>query len=216
MTKKMMLLALGVAAVFAIPSAASSQEIHINPSSNFSISGTGRFLAGQNEPTLSCTNTAGSGSYNAGSTTTGSITLDFTGCTFEFFGLKGNCNTAGAPSGTIASSGTFHLITISSGKPGMLVTTTTTTFICAGFTSLELTGDVIGTITSPACGVSSKTVTVSYVSTGTVPPVQEHRLYTGVEHFLRTRTDGSATEVAAGLSGTITLESAFAGTIECT
>jgi hypothetical protein len=217
MSKKIMLLALAVAAMFAIPSAASAQEIHFNPSSNFTITGSGGTLTAQNEPAIKCTKTEGSGTPTAGSTTTGTISLIFTGCTAEFFGIKGNCNTTGSASGTIKSSGTYHLITITKEKPGTLTTTTPTTIICAGFSSVEVTGDVIGTITSPACNsAATKKITVNYVSTGTNPPVQEHSKYTEKEYVLKAKTDPSGEERPAGLTGEATLESEKAGVLECT
>jgi hypothetical protein len=213
MSKKMMLLALAVAAMFAIPSAASAQEIHINGMSSFTISGPGKSLLAETEPKLTCTSTGGSGSFNAGSTTTGSFTLDFTGCTAEFFGIKGTCSTSGGASGTIANTGTFHLITFSS-KPAILMTTNPFIMICAGFLKTEVTGSFIGTITSPACAASSKEFGLSFKSSSS-PVTQEDELYTGVNYDLRAKTEG-ASEATAGLVGTSTLKSTTAGLLECT
>jgi hypothetical protein len=221
MSKKMMLFTLAVAAMLAIPSGASAQEIHISGVSTFSISGPGGTLVANNEPKISCTSTGGSGSFNAGSTTTGSFTLDFTGCSAEFFGIKANCNTSGAAAGTVASGGTFHLITFvnsaKENKPAILATMNTITMICAGFSSITFTGSVIGTFTSPPCGSSSKEATVSFKANGSSPPTQEHELYTGVNYDLQAKTDTeNATEVTAGLVGTATLKTATIGTLECT
>jgi hypothetical protein len=216
MSKKIMLLALAVvsAAVFALPAAASAQEAHISGVTTFTGSGPAGTLTTSGEPTVSCTtNTVSKGSFNAGSTTTGEITLDFTGCTAEFFGIKGSCNTSGAAAGTISSGGTFHIITISSGKPGILVTPVPTTIICLGFSNITTGGNVIGTITSPACGASSKTITTSFKSTGAT---QEHASYTGAAQTLTAKT-GSGVANPAGLNaGTVTLTSSTAGTLECT
>jgi hypothetical protein len=211
MSKKTILLALAVAAMFAIPSAASAQEIHISGVTNFTVSGPGGSLVAEGEPKITCTNTGGSGLFEGGSTT-GSIILDFTGCTAEFFGIKGNCST-GATVGTIANTGTFHLITFSS-KPAVLVTTNLVTITCAGFSKIEVTGNVIGTITSPACAASSKEFGLSFKSSSS-PVTQEDELYTGVNYDLKAKTAGGS-EVTAGLSGTATLNSTTAGTLECT
>jgi hypothetical protein len=217
MSKKMMLLALAVAAMFALPAAASAQEIHFSGVTSFTGTGPAGTLSAANEPTISCTSNTSSGKFNSGSSTTGEVTLDFLGCTAEFFGIKGNCSTAGAATGTIASSGTFHLITVNS-KPGILVTPVTTTLICIGFSRIEVTGNgLIGTITSPACGGSSKSMTVSFKSTGST---QEHLSYTSAIYDLEAHTEDSSgntvSKSTAGLTGTNTLTSATTGTLECT
>jgi hypothetical protein len=211
MTKKSTLLALAVAALFALPAGASAQEVHISGISSFTgSSGVGTFTA-SSEPTITCTAGTATGKFDTGSTTTGTITGDATGCTAEFFGIKGNCNTSGAASGTIASSGAFHLITVNN-KPGILGTPVATTVICAGFSSITVSGNLIGTITSPACGASSKILTTSAKSTGST---QEDMEYTGVKYDLTAQT-GSGSKVTAGVTGTATLSSATTGTLECT
>jgi hypothetical protein len=167
MSKKMMLLALTVGALFALPSVASAQEIHISGVTTFTGSGGHGTLTTISEPTITCErNTVTKGAFDTGSTTTGTITLDFTGCEAEFLGLTPKCHTAGAATGTIASGGTVHVITIASGKPAILVTPVATTIICPGFPNITTGGNVIGTITSPKCGESSNTITTSFVSTG--------------------------------------------------
>jgi hypothetical protein len=220
MSKKIMLLALAVAAMFALPAAASAQEVHFKGVTTFGGGGGPGFLQAVNEPKISCTATkVEEGKFDSGSSTTGFVKLDFTGCTAEFLGIKGNCNTSGAASGTISASGTFHLITTSTKKPGILVTPITTTIICIGFSRVEVTGNgVIGTITSPACGASSKTMGVSFKQAG---GTQEDLEYTGVKYDLSAHTENSSGVTTgatgtAGLEGTATLESATAGTLECT
>jgi hypothetical protein len=216
MSNKMMLLALAVAAMLAIPSAASAQEIHFTNVTSFSGTGGPSSLQASNEQTIKCTATSASGSFNAGSSTTGSITLDFTGCTAEFFGIKANCNTKGAAAGTIASGGTFHLITFVNSKaekkPAILLTANSTTLICAGFSNTIVTGNVIGTITSPACGGKNKTLAVVFVTNGAT---QEHLEYTGVKYDLSAETE-TTSEVTAGLTASTTLTSGTEGTLECT
>jgi hypothetical protein len=222
MRKKKMLLALAVTALFAIPSAASAEQIHFKGVTSFVGSGGAVFLTAEKElePKISCTAIkVENGKFDTGSSTTGSFQLDFTGCTAVFMGIKGNCNTAGAASGTIRSGGTFHLITTSTKKPGILVTPETTTIICTGFSRVEVTGPgIIGTITSPACGASSTKMTVSFKQAG---GTQEHLEYTGIPYDLVADTENSSGVTSgasgtAGLEGTATLESATAGTLECT
>jgi hypothetical protein len=220
MSKKMMLLALVVAALFALPSAASSQEIHFSGVTSFSGSGPAGSLAAANEPKISFTEIkSASGGFTSGSSTTGEIKLTFAGATAEFLGIKGNCNTSGDAAGVITSSATFHLITTNTGKPGILVTPVTTTIICTGFSRVEVTGPgIIGTITSPACGASSKELKVSFEAEGST---QKHMEYTDVPFDLVADTekaDGTTTGVngTAALSASATLTSATAGTLECT
>jgi hypothetical protein len=218
MSKKMMLLALAVAALFALPSAASAQEIHFTNVTTFTGSGGVGTLTATNEPTITCTATTASGSFNAGSTTTGNVALTFTGCTASFLGVKGKCNTTGDAAETITSSGVFHLITTNTSKPGILVTPVTTTILCAGFSRTEVTGNgIIGTITSPACGASSNTLGVKFESTGST---QNHIEYTGTKYDLSADTENAEGKtintVTAGLTGAATLTSATSGTLECT
>lgn len=211
MSKKIMLLALAVAALFALPSAASAQEAHISGITSFAGSGGASTLQASGEPTITCTKTSVTGSFNAGSTTTATYTMDLTGCTAEFFGIKANCNTSGAASGTIASHGISHVVTVPKGV-AYLWTDDPTTIICAGFSNSKVSGNVIGRITSPACGASSKTFTVVFASSGSTQELLE---YTGVKYDLTAQT-GSGSLVTAGLNSTITLESSTSGTLECT
>jgi hypothetical protein len=216
MSKKFMVLALAVvsAAFFALPAMASAQEIHLEPAEAFTVAGSGGELRGEGEPTITCTNTSGTGKYDAGSTTTGTATLDFTGCHTSVFGFTASCNTSGAASGTITSSGAFHLITISSGVPGVLLTTTPTTIICAGISNIAVTGNVIGTITSPKCGESSKVLTLSFTATGTV---QNHPTYTGTKYDLLSKTGSGENRTSALVStGGVTNTQTSAGKLNCT
>jgi hypothetical protein len=216
MSKKFMVLALAVvsAAFFALPAMASAQEIHLEPAEKFTVAGSGGELRGEGEPAITCTKTEGSGSYNAGSTTTGTATLDFTGCHTSVFGFTASCNTSGAASGTITSSGTFHLIKLPTSvtEGGVLLTTNPTTIICAGISNIAVTGNVIGTITSPKCGESSKVVTLSFTATGTV---QNHMTYTGVKYDLLSKT-GSGENKTSALVGTATNSQSSAGKLNCT
>lgn len=212
MSKKMMLLTMAaVGALAAMPAAGSAQEIHIDGVSSFTgVSGGGILLA-SGEPKIQCKGGGITGSFDSGSSTTGKITLDSTGCTAEFLGIKANCNTSGAESQTIASSGAFHLITVNS-KPGILVTPVATTIICPGFSNTKVAGNIIGTLLSPACGASSTSFALAFTATGST---QDHLEYTGVKYDLTSQT-GSGSAVTAGLNSAATLESTTSGTLTCT
>jgi hypothetical protein len=214
MSKKIMVLALAVssAAFFALPAMASAQEIHLEPAEAFTVAGSGDELRTSGEPTFTCTKTEGSGSYNAGSTTTGTMTLDLTGCHMAVFGITASCNTSGGASGTMTSSGTFHLITISAGVPGFLLTTNATTLICAGLSAITWSGSLIGTIVSPKCGESSKVVTLSFTA---AENTQNHLSYTGTKIDLSAQT-GAGEQRTAALIGTATNTQTNAGKLNCT
>jgi len=227
MSKKMMLLALAVAsaALFALPAFASAEEIHWDAGGTFTGTGAAGSLTAKGEPKISCTTTdVTNGVLNAGGTT-GSMTLDFTGCSAPNpLGGTAPCKSAGAPlNNTIASGGTFHLITVKSGVPGVLVTANTTELKCEVFgfnITTHVEGNVIGTIISPsACGVSSNKMTVEFKATSDASgnPTQEDELYTGNLYDLIARTGGGGgTPVTAALEGEVTLTNVTAGTLTCT
>ena len=214
MSKKMMLLALAVASVamFALPAASSAQEIHLEGISSFSGDATALTFTAEGEPTTTCETVDVSGTVSAGGTT-GSISLDFTGCHATVFGFTAKCHTSGSPvDNTIKTNGTFHLITTSDG-PAMMVTLETVTEICAGISNTVLHGDVIGTITSPACGVASKTMTINFAGSNNI---QDHDVYTGVTHALTATTGEGGAAKTAALDTLMHVESTTAGTLNCT
>ena len=222
MSKKMMLLALAVAsaALFALPTFASAQEIHFDTATSFTGTGPASSLLATGEPTISCASTdITNGVINAGGTT-GSLTIDDTGCSAPNpFGGTAPCKTKGAPlSNTIATGGTFHLITIKSGVPGILLTMNTTEFECSvfGFAFVtHVTGNLIGTITSPACGASSNQIKLSFSA---FESTQSHLEYTGTKYDLIAKTGAGGTGEARtlGLNFTATLTANTVGTLTCT
>jgi hypothetical protein len=136
-----MVLALAVvsAAFFALPAMASAQEVHLEGGETFNISGLGYEGRTEGEPAFACASTGGSGKFDVGSTTTGAVTLDLTGCYTILFGMKFNCTSEGSAfSGTIATGGTFHLITVSSAAPGLLLTTNKTVVTSSQSTLLNV------------------------------------------------------------------------------
>jgi hypothetical protein len=217
MSKKMMLLALAVvsAAAFALPAGAPAAELHWTNVTKF----TGTFntgtLSAREEPTIECNGPNHvEGTVSAGGTT-GTISLDYTACNNFFF----NCHSAGAPAaGTIKTGGTFHFITVNE-KPGILLTPEHTTFTCTGIANTTtVTGNLIGTITSPKCGGSSNELSIAFNSNNT--QTQEHKSYTGVSYNLTSQTvtpEGvGGTIKEAGLTSAATIKSTTVGTLDCT
>ena len=205
MSKKIMLLALAVvsAALFALPAMASAAENHIEGATGKAFTGTGEGgnLSAEGEPVITCTKTTASGSFT--SETTGNVNLVFEGCDTNFIGAILSCRSSTEAAGIIKVSQQFHLITIgTSGKPGILLTPPFPTLICgSGFSErkLQITGNgVIGTVTSPACGGSSASMSVSFKATN---GNQEHKLFTGVNYDLTVDTEPNASGPTAGITG---------------
>src|SRR4051794_30361394 len=157
MSKKMILLALAAvsAVMFVLPAAASANWGVTPGNAEFNGTGTGS-LSASGEPTITCEgpNTS-TGKYD-GSGTTGSISLNFTKCHIVVLGITLPCSNTGTPADAkITTSGTFHNVTITSGKRGVLVTPVTTVVQCQSTKKITVTGNVIGEVTKPttACPV---------------------------------------------------------------
>jgi hypothetical protein len=212
---KKLLFAVAVAGVtiFALAASSSAQEIHLEGITSFEgTSGAGSFAA-EGEPTYTCESTDALGSVSAGGTT-GTASIDATGCHATVFGFTAKCHTSGsALDNTIKSAGTFHLITTSTGKPGLLVTAETTTVVCAGISNTVMHGSLIGTITSPACGAESTEFTANFSATGTV---QDDLEYTGTKYDFTATTGESGAAKTVGINATGTGKSATKGILNCT
>ncbi|HET9198345.1 MAG TPA: hypothetical protein VFN92_08845 [Solirubrobacterales bacterium] len=168
MSKKMTMLAIAVAsaAMFALPAVASAGEwvAHNAAGKTFTITkvGANPILESANGDVIECTGLTGTGSYTT--TTTGTINLDFTGCKENTFGLS--CGT----SGTIAvNNKTFHNVNIGNagegGTPiGVLITggSEFVHFNCGGIVTVKVTGNVIGEVESPNCGVAGTTYNLDF------------------------------------------------------
>jgi hypothetical protein len=221
MSKKMMLLALALAsaALFALPTFASAEEIHFDTATTFAGDGGASSLVATGEPTVTCASTdVNDGSISAGGTT-GTMTLDSTGCHLIVLGVTGHCRTKGSiTTNTISSGETFHLITIKTSVPGVLVTFNTTEIECDNPLSppnpvfIHVEGNLIGTITSPACNAESKEMKLSFSTTGST---QNHLEYTGKKYDLLAKTGGGS-QLTAGLNLSATVTMNAAGKLTCT
>lgn len=178
MTKKMMLLALAAvsAAMFALPSVASAgePEVHCELSGvkgkvcgKFTSHGLVSVLSTTGNLTVTCSTNTGSGTYT--NTKTGTIKLTFSGCKESIFGSS--CNSTGSASGVIVTTeSVFHNIYLTHTKttPGVLVTPAGSehfaSFSCFGEASKHVVkgNGVIGHLSSPACGGTSKTLTLDF------------------------------------------------------
>jgi len=220
MAKKTKLLTLAVvsAAMLAVPALASAQTAHIDVAENFTISGGASTLNETGGLTITGSSISGSGTFT--NTTTGTLKMTTHGVTESIFGTK--CGTTPAhaeSSGTVTTTElTFHLIMLGTNKPGILLTPNGATGVfyhtkCLGIEKTMTGSGLIGTIIAPACGVASKTATVSIRKSSNGH--QEHKLYTGVTYDLHTNSSGNPT-ASLDIPGNMTLTFANARKIECT
>jgi hypothetical protein len=197
MSKKIMLLALTAvsAAMFALPAMASAGTWTIDAAENFTVASeanTHTLLTQQGSNIqVTCTGVTGNGAYNA-SRTDGTISLSFTGCKESVFST--NCNSPGAGAGVITVPNLkFDNRLIDPTTPGILMTpasgTVFSTFTCfGGSVHVEVTGNgVIGDITTPKCGESSKEATIDFETNGTP----------GVQKYMQVTTEGTKFDLDA-------------------
>jgi hypothetical protein len=218
MNKKVMLLALAMASLFALPAAASATEAHVTGVTSFTGTGGAASTKVGNEPESTAVETHISGSFDSGSSTTGTMVLDFTEVKAHFLGITTECHTAGLANGRVKTTATFHFVTTSTSKPGILFTLAPTTSICASAFRTEAMGNVIGTISSPECGKSSFNLSVSFASTGAT---QNDIEYTGTKYDLVGNTESSTGATTGspstqGLNANMTFKSNTEGTLSCT
>jgi hypothetical protein len=144
-----------------------------------------------------------------------------TGCHTTVFGLKVNCTSEGKSAGQIfIQPSVQHLVYLDENhtKIGALATPPAsgvfTKFVCGGITTIEVKGNgVLGEVTSPKCGQTSKSATVVARATGST---QEYRQIeeTGTFYELKAATSGKEFQ-SVGTNWTVTGQSATAGTLTC-
>jgi hypothetical protein len=213
MSKKIVFLALAAvsASMFALPAAASAGEWKIDcpggkATCTFTTSGGHAELRAVEEPTITCTSHTGSGTAtNEGTTAT--VEGTFKGCKAVGFVP---CNTSGAASGEIkVASSVAHAVYLEDNKTklGVLATPATTTVICSGLSSIDVTGSVIGELTQ-GCNVESETFNGTATSAAGNEKTQkwEQVTKTGATFDLTAATEPSGTaKTAVGVgSGTLT------------
>jgi hypothetical protein len=200
MSKKVMLLALAVvsAVAFALPPVAMAEDepLHIEPTptaASNALGGTMK-LSTIGGTTLTCEKVTGVIHWETG--TTGKIDLTFeNNCISNLFGVScSSVTTTELP---------FHLLTLPSQKPGVLITPGANghvaTFTCGGglVKAVINAGGLVGTITSPFCGGES--TTMAWQFRASADGVQEHKTVAGTttEYDLQASINGGAFETAA-------------------
>src|SRR5215216_5579315 len=181
MSKKLMLLAAGALtalAFAALPAVASAAEFEAHCSASATCSGTiaggqavlqddSGGLAGK----VTCTTTTGTTTQTSTSST-GTATLTFDHCTA---GLGGECENEGVGTQKIVTNQLVSHLVIIHASPkvvGVLLTGINVTFTCHTFIGTvrkTVTGNIIGEITNPNCGVAKTSHTLTFAKTGPEP-----------------------------------------------
>jgi hypothetical protein len=193
--KKMMLLALAaVCALLVVPSFASANPLHVSATGPFTVHGGASELTRTSGNGTKGKTITGNGTFET--TTTGTVHLTFDEVTSEQLGSCENVTTTNLP---------FHLVTLNSGAPGILITSANNhfaTFKC-GFITVTVNGNgVLGTITSPACGGTSNKATLSFAKS--VAGHQQHTSVTGVTYGLNSTILGVTSPSSMDATATIT------------
>jgi len=226
MNKKLMLLALAAvsAAIFALPSVASAELAHISSTGKFTLAnkaGTNTTLTEHEKTTkVTCTQATGNGEFTT--TTKGTITISFHGCTENVFSTSCTGEVPShEPAGTITTTLLeFHLIEIDNNTPGVLITPKEghfATFTCAGGLVTKKVGGngIIGHITA-ACGEAKVSQEIDFHSTNETTPGDTQK-YTQIT-TAGTKFDLTSNGVTAAQDGTgsITFSDGKARSIVCT
>lgn len=228
MKHKIILLGLAAlsAAMLALPAVASAGEpkVHCGGTGvlcgKFTSHGEHSELRATGEPPITCKKNSGAGEWT--SETTGTIELTFHECSTSFFGFPVTCTSttpAGGSPGTIKTQkNVFHTTYLTAGKttPGVLVTGPFfTTIDCgSGLDRISVEGNVLGHLTSPACGKSSTSYTLDFEATGST---QKYMQVTGAGtlYDLTALTEPNGSKVTAGMEAEGTMTLAKAGTLTC-
>jgi hypothetical protein len=197
MSKKLMLLAAGALSALAfaaLPTIASAGEYEVHcptvPCVG-NITGTNAEHAIELEndagEKVDATAVDGTVTINAATTTTATAELEFTHVYETTSGFNFTCNSTGAPSGVIRTGAIpAHFVNLTHGgtNPGVLLTNINVTFSCAGGLVVKtVTGNIIGTITTPNCNGASATNVVTFNKKAGTPGTQEHEQVTNTGTF---------------------------------
>jgi hypothetical protein len=159
--------------------------------------------------TVSCTSSTGTGNYST--PTSGTLSQTFHGCKTPSF-FNATCTTPGQAAGTIKTgTSVFHNVYIDPNKttPGVLITQPAagpyTTATCGGFLHVEVSGNLIGHLESPACGGSSTAFKLGFAATSHGQQKYKQLTTTGTIFDLTAKVNGgAATTAAVNAGGTIT------------
>jgi hypothetical protein len=171
------------------------------------------------EPTITCESSDAEGTRISSTTSQGVLLM--TGCHTTVFGLTVSCTSGETPKGQIfIQSSVTHLVYLDENhtKVGALATPPAsgvfTKFVCAGISSIEVKGNgVLGEVTAPKCGETSKKATVVATTTGSTQTYRQVE-ETGTFYELKAATNGGEFK-PAGTTWTVNGESEVSGALTC-
>jgi hypothetical protein len=183
-------------AMVASPASAATPQADIIGTATATFSSPESSLSLADGTTISCT--SGTGTGESTSSTTGTATYLLHGCRELATVFRFSCASEGKPAGTIAIAPVVtHSVYLDElhTKPGVLATPPASgvfaKFTCAGFATVEVKGTgILGEVTSPKCGATSKT------GTG-ITATKSH----GVQALQKVEETGTAYNLTASLNG---------------
>src|SRR6476469_4785352 len=201
--KKLVIIAVAAVstAMFALPAVASAGMWSMDPAgAAFNFTGNGAIKWTTKNHTFECTATQGAGSYNAGSTTEGTIELTLTGCKNE---LGSNCTTPGKALGEITTT-TMTVKNVylepETMTPGITIKGAEggepkehfATFNCS-IIKWVVTGTILGQMEEPTkfCNVESAKLPFTFES-----------IEAGVQKWQQVTTEGAKEDLTSTIGGT--------------
>lgn len=228
MSKKLMLLAAGVLAIVAfsaLPGVASAAEFN-GTCSGAACTGTVEStslatLEGATGSSVKCLKTTGT-SVQTNASPTGTLQLLFHECTDESLGTSCHSIAGGVsqPAGTITTNSLVTHLAVIHASPktvGVLLTGINVTFECAGgLVRKTVTGNIIGEIVNPECGVAKATTSFKFAA-GTTTGTQKWTQITttGTVFDLTSNNDSGGAYETASQSGEGKLKWGGNVTLDC-
>jgi len=222
MNKKTMLIALAAisASMVALPAAASANWGVTPGNAVFHGTGESSSFSSEGESTITCLGPNHVTGIYDGSGTTGTLTQVYTECHTFILGITRRCTSGPEPKteNIISATGTFHNVTITGGKRGVLVTTTLLTIRCqSALHPIKVGGNDLGELESPTgpCPLGNfVTAALKFATTGGIPV---HKTVDGsaTEYNPTAETEGTGTVKEAGLSATTHIEFTEEITLDC-
>ena len=218
MSKKLMLLAAGALAALAfaaLPAVSLAGEYTLDCETGVgkvcegTVAGGAASLSKVSGETTSCTGVEGTATATGG-TSTGTLSLTFTGCKETVTIFKFSCNSPGQAAGRIATGNLVsHVINIEPAgqtkTPGILVTNANITYECTGFSKMTYTGNFIGHFENPQCGTSSASHSVNFTATAHGQQTYKQVTTTGTVFDLVSNNHTGGSYQTAAVVGTTTI-----------
>jgi hypothetical protein len=225
MNKKLMAIAVGVLSALAftvLPMAASAGEFTADCKTGAECSGTvaagAIALSNTAGETITCSSATGTATLTSG-TSTGTVNLTAHGCKETVTIFKFACNGVGQPAGTINTGNLVgHGIYVDPNKsiPGILITNVNMTFVCAGFVSKTVTGNIIGADPTPECGVFKKSESGELKTTAHGQQQYKQVTTAGTVFDLISSNDAGGAYLTSALTGTATITATGGNEVKAT